>query len=318
MSTRSQVLAALRASGDGGLSGEDLAEHLGVSRVAVSKHVATLRDAGYDIVSTPGVGYRFLSAPDAALPDEVRPLVTSAFWTRFEGGASTGSTNDDARGLAIGGTGEGTVVTAAEQTAGRGRLGRTWVSPGGGAYLSAVLRPQVAPAEIGPLPLVVGLGVAAGLERLGIEARLKWPNDVLIGDAKVSGILLEMSAEHDHVGWVVAGVGVNAVRTEQTPEGAACVSDAAPGVRVAEVAAAVLDGIADRYGVWLEEGFDALADEYAARDALEGRSVTVRGMDGTLIAGGIGAGVDASGRLLVAGGDGAVTAVATGDVTLRS
>ena len=108
------------------------------------------------------------------------PLLARRFFPRIEGGQSTGSTNDDARELAVAGAPEGTVVLAREQRSGRGRLGRAWSSPPGGVYASIVLRPEVETPDAIVLPLVVGLGVACGLDTLGVQSSLKWPNDVLV------------------------------------------------------------------------------------------------------------------------------------------
>ena len=320
MTTRSSVLDALRLAGTAGLSGEALAVSLGVSRVAVGKHVAALREAGYEIAAVPGSGYSLLAAPDLPLPAEIAPLLESALWAELTGGGETGSTNDDARALARSGAPEGTVVLASRQLAGRGRLGRTWTSPSGGVYLSAVLRPQVAPTGVSSLALAVALGVALGLERLGVQARLKWPNDVLLGDKKLAGVLLEMSAEADSVDWVVAGVGLNMRRPsagEEAPAGVAYVDDAAPGVRLAKAAAAELDGIAEAYSSWRVGGFAALRSAYEARFALAGADVCVTDLLGTVRASGTAQGVDDEGRLLVRGPDGAVSPVVAGEVTLR-
>ena len=317
MTTRSDVLSALRSAGAAGVSGEALAGKLGVSRVAVGKHVAALRQAGYSIEAVPGTGYRLLATPDAPLPDEVAPLLSSAFWVDLRGGGVTGSTNDDARALAAGGAPEGTVVLASRQTSGRGRLGRDWESPEGGVYLSAVLRPAVTPAAVSSLALAVALGAAHGLETLGFAPCLKWPNDVLLGEDKVAGILLEMTAETDRVDRVVAGVGLNVRRPARHAfEGAAYLSDGEPGVRAPAVAAAVLDGIAAVYASWCADGFAALRDPYAARFALAGRAVSVRDLQGTVRAQGVAVGVDDGGRLLVEE-RGQVTAVTAGEVTLR-
>ena len=317
MTTRSDVLGALRAAGDAGLSGEMLATRLGVSRVAVSKHVSALRELGYAIEAAPGRGYLLLSAPDQPLPAEVHQLLHTGFWTRLEGGGHTGSTNDDARALAVAGAPEGTVVLASRQTAGRGRLGRAWVSPEGGVYLSAVLRPAVEPARIASLALAVALGVVLGLERLGVFARLKWPNDVLLGDAKLAGVLLEMTAETDRVDRVIAGVGVNVQRPAgDIAENAAFVSDQMPGVRLAQAAAAELDGIADAYSRWCRGGFSALRAEYEARFSLSGCDVRISDLNGVVRAQGVVLGVDDEGRLLVRDGT-TVTPVVAGEVTLR-
>jgi len=315
VSTRERVLVALEDAGEAGVSGEALARELGVSRVAVAKHVTALREQGYGIEAAPGVGYRLTHTPDVALPFEVARLLRDPLWCRFAGGVETASTNADARELALAGAPEGTVVVAARQTGGRGRLGRTWESPEGGGYVSVVLRPGTAPAETGPLALVVGLGIARGLRTLGVEVELKWPNDVLLDGRKLAGILLEMVAESDRVEWVVAGVGLNARRAPGSPGEAAYVSDVAD-LRVAAVAASALDGIASAYREWRTRGFASLAGEYAERLALLGERVTVRDATGEVRASGVVEGIDADGRLLLRG-EGGVVAVASGEVTLR-
>lgn len=317
MRTRDSVLAALRSAGDAGMSGERIAESLGVSRVAVSKHVAALRSLGYGIEATPATGYRLVSSPDAALPTEIEPLLRDPLWVQVEGAEQTGSTNDDARALARAGAPEGALVVAARQTAGRGRLGRTWVSAEGGAYLSAVLRPPIAPADAGPLALVVALGAARGLETLGVRPALKWPNDLELAGGKLAGVLLEMAAEGDLVDWVVAGVGLNVRKPQTAQPRAAYLSDELADVRIAVAAAAVLDGIAAAYRSWLAGGFAPMVLEYEARSSLMATVVTVRDALGNVRASGTVTGVDAGGRLLVAGESG-VEAVSSGEVTLRS
>ena len=319
MSLREAVLAALREAGARGVSGELLARELGVSRVAIGKHVKALKAEGYDIAAEPGFGYVLLGVVNAPLPAEVAPHLRSTMWSRIEGGGETASTNDDARALARSGAEEGTVVLASAQTAGRGRLGREWVSPIGGAYLSAVLRPDVAPSDVAVLSLVVGLGIVRGLARLGIDARIKWPNDVLLARSKVAGVLLEMAAEADAVEWVVVGIGLNVSRPAEKPvaENAAYLSDVVESVRIAPVVASVLDGVAETYVVWRDSGFAALRAEFEAASALSGAVVIVSDRDGAERASGTVCGVDDEGRLLVAG-EGGVDAVSAGEVTLRA
>lgn len=317
MTTRDEVLAALRGAADDGLSGELLAGRLGISRVAVSKHVARLRASGYEIQAVPGTGYRLIASPDAPVPSEVEPLLQSTLWTRLEGGGVTGSTNDDARELARAGATQGSVVLASGQTSGKGRLGRTWESPGGGAYFSAILRPDVSPTDVASLALAVALGVARGLETLGATPRLKWPNDVLLGEGKLAGVLLEMAAESDRVEWVVAGVGLNIRPVEgRRIAGASYLADEVRGVRVASAVAAILDGVADTYAQWLNGGFAVLLQAYVDRFTLSGAEVCVRDIHGAVRAEGIVCGVDSLGRLLVTGAEG-TSAVSAGEVTLR-
>lgn len=319
MTTREAVLAALRAAGRQGVSGQALAEQLGVSRVAIGKHVAALRQAGYDIAGEPGVGYRLVALADGPLPSEIAPRLRDAAWMTLTGGGETGSTNDDARALAVEGAPEGTVVLASRQASGRGRFGREWSSPDGGAYLSIVFRPQVTPAQVAPLALVIGLGIARGLrEYLGVDVSLKWPNDVHLAGGKLAGVLLEMAADTDSVEWVVAGVGLNVRRTPDFPPApaAACLDDIISGLRISTAVAAVLEGIASAYAQWSESGFAALRAEYEARSSLVGQDITVRDMMGVVKASGTVMGVDDEGRLLIAT-LGGLEAVAAGEVTLR-
>lgn len=320
MTTRGAVLEALRASAEAGVSGEVIAESLGVSRVAVGKHVHALEAEGYVIDARPGRGYILRSVPDAPIPREVERLLRPGFWKRLTGGGETGSTNDDGRALARAGAEEGTVVLASRQSSGRGRLGRVWESPRGGAYLSAVLRPSVVPADVASLALVVALGVAEGLETLGAAPSLKWPNDVLLGDGKVAGVLLEMEAESDRVDWVVAGVGVNVRRADAAAEGAPGAAYLRDTVDAStpEVAAAILDGIASAYQRWSGGGFAAVRAEYAARLGMVGSAVRVSGLDGVVRAEGVARGVDDLGRLLVDDENGAAIPVVAGEVTLRA
>lgn len=315
MSTREEVLASLRMAGPAGVGGEELAAQLNVSRVAISKHVAALRQLGYEIAASPASGYRLDRSPDVALPYEVRPLLCDPLWSRIEGGPVTGSTNDDALVLARQGAPEGTVVIAAQQREGRGRFGREWNSPLGGAYLSAILRPGVAPSQAGPLSLVIGIGIARGLERLGVDAGIKWPNDVWIGSSKVAGILVEMSAQGEYIDWVVAGFGLNARRHEGSNPDVVFISDSVD-VRVPVAAAAALDGVAEAYRDWQAEGFVAMRSEFLRRSVLEGKHVVVSDLTGAVRAQGTASGVDDEGRLLVRF-DGQTIAVASGEVTLR-
>jgi BirA family biotin operon repressor/biotin-[acetyl-CoA-carboxylase] ligase len=200
---KGQILKNLRQH-DGYLSGEMLSERLGVSRVAIWKHVRTLRNDGYSIDASPA-GYRLLSCPDLLLPYEFPDLEGRIHYFR-----EIGSTMDAARELAKEGAAEGTIVIAETQTRGRGRLGREWLSPQGGIYLTLILRPRISPAYAPRINLMVSIAVASTIRELfGLRAELKWPNDVQIGGKKVCGILAEMSAEMDVVNFVNVGIGTN-------------------------------------------------------------------------------------------------------------
>jgi BirA family biotin operon repressor/biotin-[acetyl-CoA-carboxylase] ligase len=315
VSTRETVLATLRSAMPDSVSGQTLAEALGVSRAAIGKHVSALRRLGYVIDPVPGRGYRLIAIPDAPLPSEIEPLLVEEFWVRLEGGGPAASTMADAKARAEEGAPEGTVVLADRQSAGRGRFDRTWASPLGGAYFSAVLRPDVAPADLLPLPLVIALGVAQGLEDLGLEIGLKWPNDVRVDGQKVAGILVDLNAEADRARWVVAGVGVNVRHPEVVEPGAVYLEDLLEDARIPVVAAAVLDGIARAYGRFRADGLASLVEEYGERLDIVGREVTVRDAAGSAVAVGTVTGVARDGRLLLDSDDG-VREIASGEVTL--
>jgi len=211
----------------------------------------------------------------------------------------TRSTSDRARALAEAGAPDGTLVTADAQSAGRGRQGRTWSAPAGDALLlSLVLRPT-APL----LPLAAAVAVAGVC---GEDARIKWPNDVLLGGRKVSGILVEARPQH---GWAVLGIGINvAVRVEDLPpelHGSAGTLGRRPEEREA-VLVALLDELEATLGLRA----DPLLDRWRARDALIGRDVRWTGGHG------IAAGIDDGGRLLVQLPDGKRTALDAGEVHL--
>jgi BirA family transcriptional regulator, biotin operon repressor / biotin---[acetyl-CoA-carboxylase] ligase len=213
----------------------------------------------------------------------------------------TGSTNDRARALATAGASHGTLVTAREQTAGRGRWGRTWVGPPGRALLmSLVLR------ELDPLlPLRAGLAVA---DLAGESARVKWPNDVWVGGRKVAGILVEARPQS---GWAVLGIGVNvAVDVADLPEELQATAGTL-GRRpdeLEDVLAELLRALERR----LAEPAAALLTALRERDALLGREVSWDGGEG------VGAGIDDAGSLLVRLADGRAVALGSGEVLLRS
>ena len=213
MSAKEEVLKRLKEEDQGPVSGQILADSLGLSRAAVWKAVKSLREEGYKITSSPRVGYRFVGASDLLLPSEIEAdLRTSNFGRKgIHYYPKIGSTNDRARELALKGCLEGTLVVAESQYAGRGRLGRTWESPGkGGLYFSLVLRPSFAPSEAPRITLLAGVGVCRAINKFAqIRASIKWPNDILIRGRKLGGILTEMEAEAGRVNYVVVGIGIN-------------------------------------------------------------------------------------------------------------
>jgi BirA family biotin operon repressor/biotin-[acetyl-CoA-carboxylase] ligase len=201
---KGQILKALRECSDY-LSGETLSGQLGVSRVSIWKHIHSLKEDGY-VIEASSRGYRLISSPDLLLPYEFPDLEQKIHYF-----PEIDSTMDAARDLAKKGAEEETIVIAEAQSRGRGRLSREWLSPEGGIYFTLVLRPRISPAYAPRINLMAAVAVAATIRKLfGLKAELKWPNDVLIADKKVCGILAEMDAEMDVVNFVNVGIGINA------------------------------------------------------------------------------------------------------------
>jgi BirA family biotin operon repressor/biotin-[acetyl-CoA-carboxylase] ligase len=225
MDTRRALLDALE---DGPVSGPALAAELDVSRTAVWKAVEALREEGFAVESTSD-GYAAPADP-AYCAAGIEFGLDAPYAVEYHEGLP--STNDRARELAAEGAADVAVVVD-EQTGGRGRLDREWVAPSGGVWLSLVTRPTVPPARAPLFTLAAAVATVDACREAGVDAHIKWPNDVLVGapDAsagrggrggrKVAGVLTEMEGEADRVSWLVAGVGVNAnVDAETLPAGA--------------------------------------------------------------------------------------------------
>lgn len=208
---KTTILKALRESGSEYLSGQTLSEALGVSRTAVWKAIGALREEGYAIESHRRLGYRLTeTAPRLTEEDLVLALGPLGIRTvRYR--ERLGSTNDEAKGLGSGGAALPGVVVSSEQTAGRGRRGRQWLSPKGeGLYISFVLSPAIAPERAASLTHLAAYAVHGALLRLtGAKIGIKWPNDLVLDGKKVVGILTELSAEVGSLNYVVVGIGLN-------------------------------------------------------------------------------------------------------------
>ena len=196
----------------GFISGEAIAERLKVSRTAVWKKIKTLRGQGFHIESQPNLGYCLISCPDKLLPVFIkRELKTDFIGQEVYYYPVTTSTNVLAKELASQGAREGTLVIAEEQTQGRGRMGREWLSAANkNILISLILRPHLSPIQVSYITMIASLSVVKTIEALTpLESSIKWPNDIMIRGNKVGGILTEFSAEQDQVVYVVVGIGVN-------------------------------------------------------------------------------------------------------------
>ena len=196
------------------ISGEALAQKLGISRVAIWKQIQKLKDMGYAIIADQNLGYCLISRPDLLIPQEVQGgLFTKYIGKEIYYFPELKSTNIMAKEKALHRAeeiNEGTLIIAERQSVGKGRLGREWFSPAGGIWLSIILYPQLPPSYIPRITLMTAVAVVKAIKMCTqIESQIKWPNDILINKKKVCGILTEMSAELDIINWIVVGIGIN-------------------------------------------------------------------------------------------------------------
>lgn len=216
---KEEILRLLR-SADGYISGQELCNRFGVSRTAVWKAINQLKEAGYEIEAQQNKGYRLMAAPDLMTEAEIKSLMHTEWVAKevlyFD---TIDSTNTKAQELAEKGYPSGTLVVADKQESGKGRRGRSWVSPSGtGIFMTLMIKPDINPNNASMLTLVAALAVAKAITSVtGEEAMIKWPNDIVVNGKKVCGILTEMNAQFDYINHIVVGIGIN-VHNESFPE----------------------------------------------------------------------------------------------------
>ena len=320
---RDQVLALLKA-GDAPCSGEGMSRTLGVSRAAVWKAVEALRQEGYVISSAPHRGYRLEDSPDLLSPGELAGalagLTVGAALLCLDTGDST---NNELKRRADTAP-DGLAVLAQEQTGGRGRLGRSFVSPAGkGLYLSVLLRPQCVLADAGMLTAWTAVAVCRALERCcGVRAGIKWPNDIVLEDRKLCGILteLELEAETAALRHVIVGVGINVSQDaadfgpEVAPVAISLALALGQAPRRSQLAAEVLSALDDLYRAFPAQKADYLA-RYRALCVTAGRAVRV--LRPGQVRTGTAEAVNEDFALLVRWDNGEQEALSSGEVSVR-
>ena len=286
MSLDAQILTALRAAGDGAVSGADLSQKLRVSRAAIWARIEDLRSLGYEIEASPHQGYRLLSTPDVLHADD---LLSRLGPRRVIGRdirvfQETTSTNDVIEKLARDGVKEGVVVFAESQTRGRGRLGRKWMSPASrGLWFSVLLRPDLRPQEATRLTVASATALRRAIElQTGLAPQIKWPNDILVDGRKVAGILTELNAELDHIKYIVLGIGVDVnlnasdFPVELRKVATSLKAETGKPVSRSDLAVAVLQELDRDYARIDAARFPDLADEWEKYNTTIGREVVIR------------------------------------------
>lgn len=322
--SRERILSILKQNAGHFCSGEEMSRALGISRAAVSKAVGALRREGYVISAATNRGYRLEESPDRLTAGTIQPwLRTERLGKKLICLDSVDSTNNYLKRLAMEGAEDGTVVVADEQTAGRGRLGRSFQSPpGAGIYMSFLLRPQVEPARAVNLTACTAVAMCDAVQAAcGLRPQIKWTNDVLLSRRKICGILTEMSVEGETgaLQYVVVGIGVNVNQAlEDFPEDIRHIAGSvamAAGERVdrGRLTAEIINAMDKMYAGWLEGVWSV--DRYRADCATLGREVRVIRGDTQRVA--VAEAVDDDFGLVVRYEDGTRETVVSGEVSVR-
>lgn len=325
MKTRTSILQQLRLA-DVWLTGDALSQDLGISRAAVSKQVRALRQAGYEIETAPNRGYHFISAPDLLLADEVQSLLAGKTMGKacYVHHHTIGSTNAEARQLAEANCPEGTLVVAEEQTAGKGRKGRDWVSPAGtGIYATLVLRPTLPLEDTPLLTLLTAVATAEAIkESTELVPTIKWPNDILLNGKKIAGILTEVSSDVDHVEFALIGIGLNVnTPTRQLPRRpifpatSLAVESGKPQSRQA-LLASWLQHFETEYAHLAAGNRKRLLERWKALANITGRRATIQRVHDTVK--GTITDIDPDGALLLKTSKGDLLRILSGDVSFES
>ncbi len=300
--------------------GPKIASEIGVTRSTVWTYIEKLRSLGVEIKGHPATGYQLRKLPDILVPSLIRAeLGQNEIGRKIVHYFRTGSTNDVALGLIARGAPHGTVVLAEEQTAGRGRLGRSWYSEkSSGIYSSIILRPMLSPAAAPVLTLMAGLAAHQTIRSAtNLPVDIRWPNDLLVNGKKVSGILTEMNAEMDRLHGVVLGIGIN-VNHSNMPSALASIASSLrmEGGRFysrAQIVVTLLKELERHYRLLLEKGGPAIAHAWAAASSYaEGKRIRVTTSAGEYLA--TTAGLEPSGALRVRRDDGIEESLVAGEI----
>jgi BirA family biotin operon repressor/biotin-[acetyl-CoA-carboxylase] ligase len=319
-----QVLQMLRKSQGDPISGEEISRQLGVSRTAVWKHIASLRQEGHQIISKPKVGYALVNSLDLLYPLEImHHLDEDAFGCKIIYRAETGSTNNLAKEEADWGAPHGTAVIAERQLAGKGRRGKGWSSDTNkGIWMSLILRPDFSPQLAPRLTFVAAVAVIRAVEKItGIKLELKWPNDVYCRGKKVAGILTEMKAELDLIDYVVIGIGLNVNQraedfNQELKEIATSLEIIAEKkVNRQELVVGILKEFTFWYKLFGCDGFAPVLKEWKEWDITIGKQVIVT--EQTRQYPGVAKGIDEEGNLLVEDDLGKTHRIYSGEVSIR-
>lgn len=302
---------------DGYISGEELGHRLGISRQGLWKHIQELKESGYEIEAVPHLGYHLISSPDRLFAQEIsRHLGTRFIGKKIYYFDEVSSTMDVAMQLALKGAVEGTVVLSELQTKGRGRFGRNWFSPRyKGIYFSLILKPAISPNQAAVLTLLSAVSICQAIRQItGVEAQIKWPNDILIQQKKVAGILTEIQAEMDEIHCVIVGVGINVNNEKKSliSQATSLKEHIGGVVNRVELLQAIFNALEKNYLHFQEKGSRFIIQQWREYSVTLGRRVKIYShrehVEGEAID------IDADGALLLRNDAGLTQKILSGDV----
>lgn len=321
---KDEILKRLLQANGEAVSGQELADSLGVSRTAVWKHMQTLQAEGYLFETVKKKGYVLTGVPNSLSPTKIELFLnTKRFGRNIHHFDVLDSTQTIAHKLAQDGAPEGTVVISEEQTAGRGRMARPWESAyGTGIWMTIIVRPDVTPQQASSYTLVVAVAISKAIKTLykNVEPAIKWPNDLLINGKKCTGILTEMQAEVDCVQALLVGIGINANQMESdfSPE----IADIATSLRLeageeinrAALVATILQYLEQYTEMFVENGFASIKDEWEQASCTIGQRIEVTTLREQFE--GVASGITDEGVLQVRLDNGTVRTMYSGDVRI--
>jgi BirA family biotin operon repressor/biotin-[acetyl-CoA-carboxylase] ligase len=322
--TRKKLLKLFSEANGEFISGQKISDQLGCSRTAVWKHIEDLRQEGFEVEAVRRLGYRLKSAPDKVTGNEIQlGLKTKRLGWNVYYEESVPSTQKIAHKLAYDGAEEGTLVIADEQTAGRGRLDRSWHSPKGtGIWMSLILRPAIPPQQAPQLTLLVAVAVTQAIQEVtGLVPGIKWPNDILLNGKKAVGILTEMQADPDQVRSVIVGMGINVNQTlEHFPPELASIAtslalEVGKPVNRAQLIQAILSKLETLYDQYLQHGFLPIKWLWEGYAVTIGKEIVVRTLSGSLH--GVALGITDTGTLKLRTADGEIHYIHSADIELK-
>ncbi len=311
-----KILAYLKSTSEY-VSGEEISHRLAISRQALWKHIHQLKDAGYDIVAVPHLGYKLVSSPDRLFAQEItHGLGTKVLGRHVYFFESVPSTMDIAVQRGIAGEPEGALILAETQTKGRGRMGREWISQRHkGIYASLILRPDIIPAQAPILTLMTAVSICEAVnEHCAVKAVIKWPNDICIGTKKLCGILTELEAESDQVHCAVIGFGINVNNEKKTllPVATSLREETGHTVNRTALLQGVLRQLEAHYFFFLKHGSNKIIDAWRQHSITLGRRVKVSlhksHLEGQAVD------IDDDGALLVRKDNGLIQRLTAGDI----